>query len=327
MLWWLPSFAHATVCGGWAPTEIEAEVADATAESSGLAPAHERPGVWYTHGDHGTATELLAFTLDGDLLERHAYKNFDPFDAEDVADAPCPDEGRCLWVADIGDNDLERDGIGLSILREPVEDADPVSPMAAWTGVWPDGPVDAEALLVHPCSGDVYVVTKEYAQARVYRWPAPSDEAPTTLVLVATLDLEGDGVTGADWDADGERVVLRTATQVYGWVTDPDDPEAHWIDAPTALSSTELLDGEAVAFDPDSGDIVLTSEGDPMPVARIRCVNPTPAVGQCTFPQTGPAGCCGDGRADGGGLLALLLSAIGVRAGRSSLRDRRLASR
>ena len=96
-----------------------------------------------------------------------------------------------------------------------------------------DGPRDAEALLVHPRTGRLYVVTKPLSGgARVYAAPEQLDpDGPNALTLVAEVELEQTGTAGgpgigslaqrlsppATSPPDGRRVALRTYTDVYEW--------------------------------------------------------------------------------------------------------------
>ena len=79
---------------------------------------------------------------------------------------------------------------------------------------YPDGPHDAEALLVDPNTGDLFVVTKDLVGgvAQVFRAPANLASGSTTaLTQVATVSLgAGQGVTGADVTPAGDVVALRT---------------------------------------------------------------------------------------------------------------------
>ncbi len=295
MILFFLSEATATTCDGWAPDSVILDVSGVTLESSGLAPASLRPNVWFTHGDHGGDAVLYAFDDVGAPRGIHELPGVPLVDWEDLADAPCPDEGRCLYVADIGDNLATRPNIAIHVVREPEQDGEAAVIVATWTAVYPDGPRDAEALLVHPCTGVVYILTKENGTSTVFRMPMPDPTGTVVLQSVATLALVGGAVSGADWDDQGERVVVRNDVEVFIWTTDPASPESHWADEPVRLQSPVLGTGEAVAFGPDQG-IWLTAEADPMPLAHLTCLTPTDGAGECAFPQTGPLGCCGDGK-------------------------------
>ena len=86
-------------------------------------------------------------------------------DWEDIAVGPGPDgDGDFLYVGDIGDNGAERRSVTVYRVAEP--EAAPVPPGVALSGAeaieltYPGGPVDAEALLVDPRTGDLVIVTK-----------------------------------------------------------------------------------------------------------------------------------------------------------------------
>ena len=82
----------------------------------------------------------------------------DPYDPEDLAVAA---DGT-VWLADTGDNRRTRATVALIALR-------PTAPTGIYRLTYPDGPHDAEALLLAP-DGTPYVVTKEILGASgVYR--------------------------------------------------------------------------------------------------------------------------------------------------------------
>jgi len=296
--------ARAAVCESYAPAE-EVVVDDAPVdESSGLAAARQRQGVYFTHGDAGGDPVLYAVDLDGHYLGSHLVRGTSLVDWEDVAAGPCPDDGEpCLYVGDIGDNDALRDTISVYVVREPEEgeDADLVE---TWEGRYPDGPRDAETLLVHPCTGARYVVTKgEDATGTVYRL---ADEGK--LERIAELALDDDTpITGGSWNETGDRVVLRTRERIFAWDTSTDDAEAHWSEAPAVVAEVDEKRGEGVAFAPD-GSLVTSDEGQPLRLHHFACEATRSSDAECTFVPTGGCGCATHGRSSLPALVAFALA-------------------
>lgn len=215
--------------------------------------------------------------------------DIDPYDAEDLARGP---DGS-MWVADVGDNDRARDTVAAIVLPP-----DGAPRLHRFT--YPDGPHDAEALLID-ASGVPYVITKEVGgPAGVYR-PAgpPEGEGPTPLELVAQVSLpvsETEGgpigglgsrtVTGAASTVDGAVVALRTYTDAWLFAVPDGDLTAALGGVPTQVPLPGEPQGEAVAFDGD-GTLLSGSEtrggvsGElravPGAVASARTARPAPA--------------------------------------------------
>jgi hypothetical protein len=193
-------------------------------EVSGVVESRMRPGVLWLHNDSGDTARLFAVGLDGRTLGRFTLAGIDARDWEDVAAGPGPVAGRrYLYVGDIGDNARTRDSISVLRFREPV--VDPAGPPTTRrvTAVdelvlrYPDGPHDAEALLVDPRSGVLLIVTKQLdGRAGVFRAPPGlADGSQTVLRRVATLRLGfGVLVTGGDVSRSGSVVALRAYTSV-----------------------------------------------------------------------------------------------------------------
>lgn len=327
-MWWV-SFAIAGTCEQYAESEPLALVKGAPfAEASGLAVSRTRPGVLYLHGDNGDEPLLLAVDHTGRILGEHRVVDATNEDWEDIAAAPCPDEGDCLYVGDIGDNDFgvpaeARTNITVYVVREPEEGDDKIRTIRRYVAVYPNGETfDAETLMVHPCTGRVHVVTKdEEGISTIFRMPFDPQETVTLeevdRVQIDAPTKDGREITAGDWDLDGQRLALRGSDRVFEWITDPAQPNGHWDTEPTVLVGTTELQGEALAYGLD-GEILTAGEGDPIPLSISACEDFRPFEGECVFPQTGRTCGCAHGTGAPWAGAALLLAALvrRIRSGR-----------
>jgi hypothetical protein len=246
-------------------------------ESSGVAVS---PGVIWTHNDSGDGARFFALDRSCRTLATYTVAGGRATDWEDMARG-----AGALWFGDIGDNDAERSGV--VVYRVPEPSARPAVQSVRATAYrfrYDDGPHDAEALLVEPRTGQVFVVTKSFlGKASVYAGPlAPSASSTNVLTKVGSFRLSPSGtaggpagvagqvsVTGGDISPRGDRIVVRTYTDAYEWVVTGGDVAAAFEGEPVRTELPETEQGEAIAYDTDGRSWVTTSEGTGAPVHRI----------------------------------------------------------
>jgi hypothetical protein len=216
----------------------------------------------------------------------------DPYDPEDLALSA---DGT-VWVADTGDNDARRGTVALHALR-----AD--GTVDVFRLAYPDGPHDAEALLLAP-DGTPYLVTKEVMGAsRVYRPVAALvDGATVGLAPVASVNLTLTGtpggpvgragqlmVTGGAVSGDGRLLALRTYTDAYLWPLTGSDVPAALAGEPVRIPLPESPQGEAISFAADDRGLVVASEGSPGDVVAVSTAEPlTPVADQLAAADVPP---------------------------------------
>ena len=253
-------------------------------ESSGLAASRRTADLFWTHNDSGDGPFVYAFDRAGRARGTFRVEGASAHDWEDMAAGPGPSAGQSyLYAGDIGDNGREREFVVVYRFPEPelpaAQDAPtetrPTQPAEAIRLKYPDGAHNAEALAVHPTTGDIYIVTKANAEAGVYKLAAPFDpKAVNTMTKVATLrgpDFFGTLVTGADISPDGRRVALCDYAQGYELML-PDGSKNFdevWRQTPAAVSLGPRLQGESVAYRLDGAALLATSEKTPTPLFEV----------------------------------------------------------
>ena len=241
------------------------------AELSGLAA--DGDGLW-AMADGGRRVQVHRLDPDGCGVRDTRTADIDPVDPEDLARGP---DGT-LWVGDIGDNGLRRDTV--AAIELPTE-----GPARLHRLTYPDGPHDAEALLID-AAGRPIVVVKDAGPAGVYRTEAPPDGVgPTPLQRVGQVTLPpsdtmggplaGLGsrlVTGAAASADGRVVALRSYTDAWLYRVPADgDLVAALTGRPVRVPLPGEPQGEAIAFEP-SGTLVSGSETRGGALGEIRTI-------------------------------------------------------
>jgi hypothetical protein len=261
-------------------------------ESSGLAVAGTGADQrLYTLNDGGTKLQVYELTA-ACRVTKSITASIDPYDVEDLARSA---DGT-LWLADFGDNDHTRRTIAIELLTETGQ-------ARLYRFAYPDGPHDAEALLLDR-AGQPYVVTKEPLGASGVYTPAgkPSTAATTPLRKVTTLRFGPTGtrggpvglvgqllVTGGAVSPDGTRIALRTYTDAYVWRADNGDVAAALTNGkPTRIPLPPTAQGEAVTFTPDGRSLLTSTEGRPAAVHQIP-LGPLAAASPSPGPAT-PAG-------------------------------------
>lgn len=218
-------------------------------ESSGLVA---RGGLVVTVNDSGDGNRI--FTVDpvtGGTVGTTSWQG----DARDIEALAPADEDHVL-VGDIGDNLAGRDRV--QVARVPFGLGERELTAETFDLAYADGPHDAEALLVHPTTGRLYVVSKEFI-GRIYAAPEQLD-AEGINELTPVEEVLGIVTDGAFWP-DGEHLVLRSYTQaaVYTW------PE---LDRIALLDLPPQQQGEGIAVTED-GEVLLSSEGQEAEVLRV----------------------------------------------------------
>jgi hypothetical protein len=254
-------------------------------ELSGLVAVGDRVLAMNDGGD-----QLAVYLLDPacQVIDAHTAA-VDPYDPEDMAVAA---DGT-VWLADTGDNNATRTTVALLALR-------PDGSTGVFRLTYPDGPHDAEALLLAP-DGTPYVVTKEILGASgVYSPASPlADGGTVALTKVATVNLTFTGtaggpvgqagqllVTGGAVAADGRHLVLRTYTDAYVWPLAGSDVVGALAAPPMRLPLPESPQGEAISFAADNVTLLVASESLPSNLTRVPLT--AQAAASAPAPPTGP---------------------------------------
>ncbi len=251
-------------------------------EASGIAAGSTEPGVFFLIGDETGTDTIVAVNGTGEVVAHIAVDGMSADNAEALTSGACgstPLPGAaadtCLYVGDIGDNAARRDSITVYRLAEPALDPPPADPVPAdaWEYRYPDGPQNAESMLVNP-DGSVIVVTKpdqkgspphrmyigapgggELAFVREFRPPAAERPLRTLFTGNVATDLaSGPG-----------RVLLLTYDEVQQY-TAPDDsaPLTDFPDWPhRRLPLVAQPQAEGIAATDDGCGYAVASEAGP----------------------------------------------------------------
>ncbi|HET6670980.1 MAG TPA: hypothetical protein VFH15_12195 [Pyrinomonadaceae bacterium] len=266
------------------PTSLALLKDKAVKESSGLAASRSFPGVYWTHNDSGDGPFIYAFDVRG-IKGVWRLSGATARDWEDIAVGPGPSAGtNYLYIGDIGDNRGSRTEIVVYRVPEPElsprslskSKAAATAPSEALRLRYPDGSHDAEALLVHPHTGNIYIVTKvAFANPEIYEAAAPLKTGRTiTLNRVGTLEvpsLLGGIITGGAISPDGRRVAFCDYMQGYEAVLENASSafDTIWKRPLVPISLGSRKQGEAITYRLDGKALLMTSEGSPMPLMQV----------------------------------------------------------
>ncbi len=261
-------------------------------ESSGIAASQRNTNIFWTHNDSGDGPFIYAFDRRGKHRGVWRVAGARAVDWEDMAIGPGPGRGRSyLYIGDIGDNSKRRDQIAVYRVAEPritPKDSSSTVRNPHKTAVadvirlkYPDGKHDAEALLIHPLTGDLYVITKvRGAAARVYKLRAPAPKS-----RVSTLSYVGEFrfpnpflgfITGGAISPDGHRVIISDYLGACELILPGKRGTAFdeiWKQSPLPINIGGFpgvrRQGEAICYRADGLALMATSEGLPCPLIEV----------------------------------------------------------
>ncbi|MFC6086113.1 hypothetical protein [Sphaerisporangium aureirubrum] len=229
-------------------------------ESSGLAVSPTHRGVVYTHNDSGAQPMFFAVGTDGRTRAAFTVAGAQARDWEAMAVSvdPATRQG-VLWFADIGDN-LNGAWADYSIYRvpEPRNLRDATLQATRYRFRYKDGGRNAEGIMVHPRTGRLYVISKEFSGS-IYQAPARlRTDRVNILRRVGPAPIMA---TDAAYAPDGSSFVIRTYLS------------ASLYRAPGELISRvtmpSLRQAESIAYTRNGKSLLTGSEGVNSPVYEV----------------------------------------------------------
>ncbi|PLW74720.1 hypothetical protein GQS52_15525 [Streptomyces sp. SCUT-3] len=229
-------------------------------ESSGLAASPRHKGVHWTVNDSDDGPHVYAVdSSDGRTVARITMRGIAPRDVEAVSVGP----GGRIWVGDVGDNlGGTWNEVYLYSFEEPARLADRTVDVVRYRVRYAGGPRDAEAVMVHPVTGRVYIADKVRSGGALHAGPRElSPSGVNTFTEVA----DGLGwITDGAFSPDGSRLVLRGyfSADVFRW----EDGRPEHLARTTVPFQRQ---GESVSFTADGRALLYGSEGVRSQVWRV----------------------------------------------------------
>ncbi|MEV8453827.1 WD40 repeat domain-containing protein [Streptomyces sp. NPDC052095] len=287
-------------------------------ESSGLAASRTHPGIYWTHNDSDDGPYVYAVdSRTGRTVATITMKGIgSPRDVEAISLGP---DGN-LYVGDIGDNlNGSWDHVWIYRFPEPKRLKDATVTATQFDVKYADGPRNAEALMVHPKTGRVYIASKNEGGGGLYEGPAKLSTSATNVFRRVG---EVPWVTDGAFSPDGKELVLRSYFSARAYAFDHGR-----LGADRAVQGPLQPQAESVTFTPDGSALMFGSEGRRSEVVRVDVdrdgggKSPSRSGGSSATPGGSAAGA--EGAAGGGkglgttGTLVLLGAAalvfLGVR--------------
>lgn len=250
--------AHATVSqaadAAWTKsTKVRIVTDPRITEASGLTRSTYPRPVLFVHNDSGDTARFFAISATGKTAGVFNLPTAPSLDWEDTASGP----NHTLWFGDIGDNQLRKSHISVIRVTEPKSLTSRNLASTTYQLQYPDGRHNAEALMVRPRSGRVYVITKDKSGGAVYR--APKTLRWGVVNKLTRVTKAPATVTGGDFSPSGKTFVLRTYAKAYLYHRMGGFPKV--INLPSH--------GESIGFNRAGNALLIGSEGIDQPIWRI----------------------------------------------------------
>ncbi|WP_316831452.1 hypothetical protein [Pedobacter aquatilis] len=271
------------------PRLIPAEIS----ETSGLFIAKDN--LFFVHNDSGDTSRFFAIDAKGNLLSTIYFKG-DPSikhlgvtDCEDIAGGPGPIKNKnYIYLGDIGDNAGKHPYVTVYRFPEPGKLSAKMQIEGESVQLkYPNGPQDAETLMVDPLLKELIIISKRQDTVGIYSTPLLFKNKDTlTMKKQGSLYLPGKGlvkyVVSGDISRDGRQIIVKTYTNVYYWMRKGNEPIAQTLArTPVRLPYTLEPQGEAVGFTPDGKAYYCISEGKNAVIYRYAIpTNPAPVAKQ-----------------------------------------------
>ncbi|MFJ5225387.1 WD40 repeat domain-containing protein [Streptomyces sp. NPDC088400] len=229
-------------------------------ESSGLAASRSHPGVYWTHNDSDDGPYIYAVdSRTGETVATITMKGVgDPRDVEAIS---VGSDGN-VYVGDIGDNlNGSWDHVWIYRFPEPERLKDATVRATQFTVRYADGPRDAEAMMVHPKTGRVYIASKNEDGGGLYEGPAElTSSGSNTFRRIGGVPWVTDGA----FSPDGKELVLRSyfSARGYAWKNGRLGVD-HRVRAPIQGQA------ESVTYTADGSALMFGSEGEQSGVERV----------------------------------------------------------
>jgi hypothetical protein len=272
---------------------VVASLDSALVEASGIARDPRRADLFWLHNDSGNDPVLFAVDSAGLLLGSAPISVGGARDLEDLAIGRCG-ETWCAYLGDIGDNLATHSSISVLRVELPplaslgsgsIARLAPLEPRDAWELVFPDGPRDAEGLVIDDVRGEIGIISKGREEEVVLYGVSISEleserNAVHVLKRIGRLAVDigvssSQLVTAADLSPDRTWLALRSYTTLHflpwqGMLRQDTSVQALTVSLLAAFEPQ----GEGVTWSEDGEVLWLVSEGRggrPPQLSRIRC--------------------------------------------------------
>ncbi len=253
----------------WRPNTIE----DANLnEISGLVASHAYNGVYWGINDSANAAILFALDKNGKARARINVRGGPYRDIEALGYGNCTFAPKCIYIADIGDNSRERRRIRILIIKEPELSAIDAQILQTIYIDYPNGPRNAEAIMIRPTDGEIFIIEKLGGKERhnspiIYKIPRPNPnftEARVKAEPIAAISNQAKNtislgsITDATFLNTGKGFFIRDYSNLY-YTNEP--IEKGKIINLEAIKAPYMPQSEAIAVSKDDSELVITSEG------------------------------------------------------------------
>jgi hypothetical protein len=229
-------------------------------EASGIADSRSVPGYLWVQEDSDNPNAIHLLSHSGAYLKKIVIDGATNRDWEDIVVSSGPDAGKFyIYLAETGDNNNAYTQYYIYRFPEPGQTTDTVRTYDKIAFSYPDGPHDAEAILVEPNSRDIYIITKRESRSLVYRLAYPYDPGVVHIVT-KVAELGYNFVVSATVTASVDAILVKTYGAVYYYQRNGKSIAETLQQTPVTIPYVLEQQGEAITYKLDNTGYFTLSE-------------------------------------------------------------------